>query len=271
MHKITLSLGIWLASVGLAYADNRIFPTDILNQWEVDAGASASYQTLSTDFRISNSSATETRKITTENVGVRLGLGAGWQIGASLHYVSRDAIHTKWKSSGNSYDYKNSYSQNPQFWAAYGIVNDKDNPFSLVGEFMVSPKTTDFAHSYGAKLSAGWESSETLKLYSIYSISRNNDTNTTNRIEIGAYKDISDGVTLIPSVEYSAFRATNYFHSAGQYGISLSANVQLAKNTYLIPTIVNYGNTPVKTKDDFFHADSMHNGMLISLGIYHLF
>jgi hypothetical protein len=273
MKKNILFLCFGLAAGPLAHADSRLFPTDILNQGEVDTQVSINHQRNSSDINSLADTGTQSQRLTAESVQGRYGLGGNWQVGASLNYQTEDTAHTDYSSPPAHFVQTSSDRwRNPAFWATYGLINDKTNPFSLNGELLVSPDVTSTPTSYVARLSSGWRDSDTLRLYATYSAkfvigSNNADSNS---IAIGAYQDISDSVTLIPHASYTRFNATSTFSSQTQYGAGLSADIQIFKGTYLIPDVSFYKNSSRNTKDGLFHADGA-SGTSINLALYHLY
>lgn len=274
MKKIIAFALVGISAASISYAENRLFPTDILNAGEFDANASIEFQSISYDVRYAGIPGSRSVDISRESVGARYGLGANWHIGASIDYDSRYVVRTDYSAPPAHFVNKDSEgTNNPLLWATYGFINDKTNPFSLNGQLFVTPNTTRTPSTYGGQLATGWRSSKTLKFFGIYrrEIANDSDVADKDSISIGAYKDISSNVTLVPSARYVRFSSTDIFSSVKQLSVSLSANVQVSGNTYLIPSITNYRNSSGHSKDGLFQMDSTGNGTVVQLGLYHLF
>jgi hypothetical protein len=263
-----------ISVTSISYAENRLFPTDILNAGEFDANASVEFQSLSYDVRFAGNPGSRSVDISRESVGARYGLGANWHIGASINYDSRHVVRTDFSAPPAHFVNRDSEgTNNPYLWASYGFINDKANPLSLSGQLFVAPNTTHAPSTYGGKLAAGWVSSKTLRFFGVYAKEIASDSGVADKdsISIGAYKDISSTITLVPSARYQRFSSTDTFSSVKQLSVSLAAHVQVSGNTYLIPSITNYRNSSGHSKDGLFQMDSTGNGTAVQLSLYHLF
>jgi hypothetical protein len=274
MKRFILFLSFNLAFVSFAHAENRLFPTDILNKGEVDAQGSVDHQTYS-DSIISNGNPGDLSfNETVESVQIRYGLGANWQAGASLNYNSKYETDTNYSNPPSSHvNTSNEGRQNPGLWLRYGIINDNSSPFSLSGQFLVRPNMADRSSTYTDTLSAGWKTSDTLRLYGTTALNTSTNTNNRNSINFsfGAYKDISENITLVPHAGYTKFQASTTYSPVSQYQIGLSSDIQISHNTYLIPAYSWYQNSAGDSFNGTLHKDAVTNGNNISLTLYHLF
>jgi hypothetical protein len=274
IRKIVVSLSISLAAVSCSHADNRLFPTDILRQGEVDVRALVDHDTNSANINFNTNSGRESQDITAESIQARYGLGANLHVGLSLNYRTQDVVHTDYTNPpAHNINTSSQGWQNPTLWATYGIINDTTKPFSMNAELLVRPKMTDNASAYSGRLSTGWKSSDTLRLYAAFSLTTNRDPviADSSSVTAGAYKAVSENVTLIPHASYTRYRATDVFSAQTQYGIGLSSDVLIFRNTYLIPDISLYRNSAGDSKNTTFHRDSSANGRAITLSLYRLF
>lgn len=274
MNKL-LFIVVGLSTASLAVADNRLFPSDILNQGEADTRLGWGQGSVSGDVSSNGVHGRQSTDITTEFAQIRYGLGYDWQVGLGLQYDSKNVTHTKFSNPPVRFTNNDSEGgQNPEIWASYGVVRGNDSPFTLSAQFMVSPDTTgNQGVAYTGRLLAGWRHSETLRFYGILSevINRDGAVADSTSIDIGAYQDVSEKITLIPHLGYADFRSTNDFSSTSRFDIGLSSDIQICNNTYLIPDVSFLRYSSGHTKDDSFHRDSTSNGNTISLGLYHLF
>lgn len=271
---VFMTLGLAVASSNL-HAENRLFPTDILNQEEVDARLSITHSTLSGNIRNSSGNfGNQSSESVSESAQIRYGLGDNWHVGAGLQYRSR-AVTTTDFSNPPAHFANTSLegNQNPTLWATYGFINDKTSPLSVNGELLVSPNTTGKrGTSYTGRISTGWKSSDTLKLYGAFSASTTRDATTPNmnRIIVGAFKDISDQMTLIPHISYTRSSETDFLYPVTQHAVGLSSDILIAPDTYLIPDIVFHRIGAVDSKNGFSHGDPINNGRTLTLELYHL-
>lgn len=274
MNKILASLSIVLATISNVHAENRLFPTDILHQGEVDGAASVDNDTHSSSISFHGNPGSQSTDLTTESAQVRYGLGYNLHIGAALRHNSQGITYTDYSNpSAHFMSTSSEGNQNPSLWAKYGFINDNAKQFSLSGDLKVSPNTTGTPSLYTGQLTAGWKNNDTLRLYGIFSAAKYRSSNAAGQtgITVGAYKEILKDVTLIPHASLSRIQATNTYSSATQSGMGLSADIQTFRNTYLRPDISLYRNSARNSKDGFFHQDSTGDGIAIGLGVYHLF
>lgn len=273
MNKKLALVASALIAISSAHAENKLFPTDILDKGQADASASIQYEKLSTGLNFSGIKGKQSETYTGESIGARYGLGQNWQIGAGTSYVSRDDIKTKWSDGERFTNNDGEGKNNPYLSVSYGIVNESTTPLSLAAGVAVSPNTTGTTSSYSARLAAGWKKSETLKFYSTIGTVMYDSHNYMDNfsIQIGAYKDLSNGITIIPYAAYRRLNGSDRVDSVNGYIIGLAAHIQLRKNTYLTSGVANYGYSSTDRKDIPLHFDSTNDGLLINLGLYHLF
>ena len=274
MKKTLLLMGLGLASISFAHAENRLFPTDILSKGEVDARITFDHQNYSENMRGNGFQGISSLDYTFETIQVRYGLGANWHVGASLNDAPKYENQTAYSNPPKNYVSTSSEGrQNPSIWLKYGVFDDKSSPLSLSGQMTISPNTTGKASSYSGEISAGWKSSDTLKLFAnlVTTTSRNQDARNTDSIEIGAYENITENITLIPHLRVRRLQGTNLVTPMTRFEIGLSSDIQISKGTYLIPDISRYRNNSWDSKDGVFHYEPMTNGHDVSLALYHLF
>ena len=275
VKKTLTVVGLLIATLSNAYAEDKLFPTDILNKGEVDIRLTLDHDTHSSDINFKGNAGQSSTKRTAENLQVRYGLGSNWHIGLALPYASQSVANTDYTNPPAHYSNKSAQGgQNPNIWATYGIVHDKDSAFSLNAELVISPDTTgDLKTSYTGRLTSRWKTSDGLRLYAALSGTTYDGGDLANiyAIKGGAYVALSETLTLIPHVSYAQYASTNTFSAYDQTGVGLSANVRLAPNFYLIPDIVFYRNGASHSDDGFFYRDATNNGKHLSLGAYYLF
>lgn len=273
--KNLLSLaGLAFALLSNAYAGDRLFPTDILSEGEVDIRFSVARDTRSEDFTFNGSSGRSSMSQTSENIQVRYGLGSQWHIGMTVLHDSHRVANSDFNNSPTHYSNRNGKGeQNPLIWASYGIINDNASPLSLSAQIVIRPDTTgDAKTSYTGRLTAGWTSSDALKYYGQLAASFRDDLGFDGYIVgAGAYRRLSDVLTLVPEAYFSRSERTDVMSLWDQYGIGLSAQFRFAKNSYLIPALGFYINGERNSNDRLYHANESRSGKVFRLGIHHQF
>lgn len=259
-----------MAATSTAYAENRLFPTDVLQQGELDAKASLTHSSQSSSASFDGTKYQSSFESTSESLQVRYGLADNWHIGAGLSHSSSSSSNsdgTTWRDNGVS---------NPVFFAGYSVIKDTTSPWSLSANLSVSPNTTGkFTSRYVGGLTAGFKQSDTLKLYGGLSTSQTEGSRypDSTEINIGAFKNLSEKITLIPSAYLSRVDSTTGIIVAPRYtyGIGLTSNIEIKRNTYLIPNISFYGQSSAHSKDGLFRVDSNFDGVNFGVSLYHLF
>lgn len=274
VKKLLSLVGLTLAVMSNAYADDRLFPTDILNKGEVDIRLSIGHDSHSQDINFNGNPGRSSFSQTSEEFQIRYGLGADWHVGMGLSYDSQHVVNEDFRNpAGHFSSRRGEGEQNPVIWASYGMINDAASPLSLSAALVVSPDTTgDAKTSYSGRLTAGWKSDDTLKYYGQLTANFRDDFGFGGyNIGVGAYKRLSEVLTLIPHAHFSRNESTNIWSSWDQYGVGLSAHVRLSESSYLIPELSFYMNGDRNTNDQLFHVDQSRNGKAFRLGFYHQF
>ncbi|MBS4099288.1 MAG: hypothetical protein KGZ83_20955 [Sulfuricella sp.] len=273
MNRFVAFLCVGLATISTGHAENRLFPTDILSPGEMDCIASISRDTHSANLNFKGNAGKTSLDLTKQTGQVRYGLGSNWHIGASLDYRSQAVVRTDYRNPAAHYvDTGSEGWQNPSLWVKYGFIHDSTSPVSLSGALRVTPNATGNSSTYQGDLTLGWRNSDTLRLYGAFSAmaaAASNQADTVG-ISVGLHKDISDNVTLAPRAAYFRHGGTSSFSALTQYGVGLSVQVRVDRNTYLLPNMALYRNSSAISQGGL-HEDATRNGKAVRLSLYHLF
>lgn len=275
MKKTFALLSLAFASASNLYAADRLFPTDILSKGEVDIHLSLERGTHSRNLSFNGIPGSSSTDNVTESAEVRYGLGSNWHVGAALHYRSRARTETNFGNPpGHFVDKDQEGIQNPALWATYGFINNKTSPLSLTGSLFVKPNTTGKEASiYTGRVIAGWKTSETLRFYGSFHTSVSPDARTpnSNRLGIGAFKVLTESLTIIPEASYLHGHRTETFSAWNELAIGMSAIIRLAPNSYVTPSLHHYRGGESASNDGVFHQDAVTNGLALKVGYYKLF
>jgi hypothetical protein len=263
-----------LSISSVSFADEKLFPTDILDKGEFDLEFGVNHQSESRDVLSNNDIGHQSSHLTSESITARYGLGNDWQIGLMAPYNSQSVTRTNYTHPAIQFkDTSNQGSVNPSLFAKYGIIENRSSPWSLSTTLLVSPDTSNkSATEYEGVVALGYKSSDSLRYYSeltggVYEQDSNADR---LNISFGGYKDISSCITLVPHIGFTEFSSTNTSNSFSQYDLGLASHIQIIPNTYLIPVANYFSNSSVDSRNSSFHASSS-NGTSITLSLYHLF
>jgi len=269
-----VSLVALLFNIQNAQGENRLFPTDILEKGEADIAFGVGWQHTFRSITDNGVSGTQKLDFTSEHIQFRYGLGESWHVGLALNDNSTYEVHTNFDNGQNFLSTRYQGQQNPALWAKYGFVKDKNSPFSLSGEFLVSPNTTDndTGGTETVALYGGLDYGNGLKGYAEYrgDFPRDHKFSRVHSISVGAYKTETENFTLVADVHYSRFEATDLDTALQQYGVGLAALLQVGHNSYVYPRVAVYQNTSRDTTDGTVHWGGSQ-GKVLSVSLYHLF
>jgi hypothetical protein len=273
-NTLAASAFLTLLATQTSYAENKLFPTDILDENQVDAQIGVNHDTGSRYVTSNGNFGSQRHATTTEEIGVRYGLGGHWQITADIPFDSENTTKTDYsKPVAHFVNTKYRGSQDPTFGVKYGFIDEPESAWSLSGRVAVSPNITNkYGTEYLATIAAGYKVSESLKYFAeINGGLLDRETNPDHiGVALGAYKDVYENITLIPHVSLTEFESTSTYSSYSQFDIGLASHIQIVKNTYLIPNATYFSNDSSDAKNGSFHASSS-NGRAFNIELYHLF
>lgn len=268
------SLIALLCNIQNAQAEQRLFPTDILEKGEADVELRVDQDHNSNSFRTaSGRSGVQKHDRTSESIGFRYGLGESWHVGMALNNNSTYEFRTNYDKGPSFLSTQYQGQRNPSLWVKYGFVNDRNSPFSLSGTLKVSPNTTGNGTGWEiAQLVGGWDFGNGLKGYAGYTgeFPHDHKSSRVQSVSVGAFKAVSDNFILTPNIYYSRFEANDLQTATQRYGVGLSALLQIGNNSYVRPGVSVYQYMPRDRKDGTFHWGEGH-GKDLSMSFYHLF
>lgn len=274
MSRKTWAFFIMGLAASASQGENRLSPVGILQPGEIDFRATLSHDTRAFNFNSYGREGRHSLDLTEESVQVRYGLDSNWHIGVFLPYVSRTIWRNDYSDPPEHFTHKRGGTgQNPVLLATHGFINGGETPLYLNGEIRASVKTTDLPAYYTARLIAGWKENSALDLYGTLSMTTHTDSQApnSNSFTLGAYRRISENVTLVPHAGLIRINSTSTYSSYTQQDMGLSADLRIFRNTYLIPQVTFYRNSGSHSKDDGYQEDSTANGRHVALSFYQLF
>lgn len=276
MEKRCLStfLVALLFNIQNTQAAERLFPAAILEKGEADISLFVGQARSSNAFHTrSGWSGTQKLDQTSEEIQFRYGLGESWHVGLALHNNSAYEFHTNYDKGPSFLSTQYQGQRNPELWAKYGFVNDLNSPFSLSGTLKVRPNTTDNGTgSEIASLVGGWNFGDGLKGYTGYTgyFPQDHKNSRAHTISIGAFKTITNNLTLTPEISYGKFEASDSETATQRLHAGLLATVKTGHNTFVRPGASIYQYASHDSKDGTRHWGEVHRKAL-SVSLYHLF
>lgn len=265
---LTLILG-----ATVAHADQRLFPTDILNEGEVDLFLGTAHSWYSRPVQWRGQPGTQKFDGNGQTIEGRYGLGSDWHIGASIHYTSTSKVQTHYQ--GNSFTFLNTSGDglgNPHLFAKYAFVGGNDAPFSLTGVLGVTPQTTgDSPTAFDGVITGGWSLGNGLKLYSTYEAVHRNTSRygVTQVVSAGAHQALGEELTLTAGIQATRGGAGDVYTAYHNHGFSVSAIVRVLPNTYLVPAFDLTHREGNSTQDGLMHWGAT-DAKGVALRLYHL-
>ena len=246
----------------------------MLDQGQYDAQLTFLHEDQSRDVVSNGNPGIGHSDFNSERAELRYGLSNDWLFGVAVSYDSQNNNQTDYTNPVRHFSNTSAQGgQNPNFWIKYGILDNASSPFTVSAQFLVAPHVgTNPGTGYRGELLTGWRIDDALRLYGTLNHNINTSDSTADRtnLDFGAYKDFSENFTLIPHVGCSEIYSTPTTKPNFQYGFGLSSDIQVAKNTYLIPDASYFRNNATGNPSGTFHASSS-NGKDISIALYHLF
>jgi hypothetical protein len=264
----------------ISRAEEKFFITDVLEKKEVEGGVNFSYAHLSYDVSSQVSRASVNRRLdqTFANFSFNVGLGHGFEVGASIPYV----FSRRSKTDYYALPYRATSASEEGFGdvllrSKYLILDERENPFTLVAglgvkfetasEDDVGSGTTDIKPLIAASTTVG----QSLRPYAIYQLtSRNHGSGDTHAFEFGAEKELSDDMGLNASLEADFHTSSDFFHSRESYHFTIESYIRMGRNFYAIPG-VDYGIHSSFEKKEGSGRFESYNGIQLMFQIYYLF
>ncbi|TAK87085.1 MAG: hypothetical protein EPO09_19020 [Aquabacterium sp.] len=267
-----------LAAVQAAQAENKLFPTDVLNQGQLDASATLSGSKSTDDFVYNPSSQPGTSKNYTSQLsaGMRYGVNASLTVGGTVSGVDERAT-TIYNNVPVRYDDTASGIHSESIFAKYAFIGGKNAPMTLSGEITA---TTYSSHNIGGdgynaatvQLFAGWDCGQGVRSYATLHFTapdRGNHTKSEG-VTVGSWISVSDNATIIPSLSLSHSQETTTTPATSSYTLGLAGLVAVDTNTYLRPAASIGKQTSHDSLNGNFHYDGSKTESA-SLELYHLF
>jgi hypothetical protein len=101
MKIFALAALILLAFTSNSHADNRLFPTDLLQLDEVDFRISLNLNTITGEINLNGNSGMQSQQNYVESAQIRYGLGHNWYMGVSENYNLQDVIERNYTNPAN--------------------------------------------------------------------------------------------------------------------------------------------------------------------------
>jgi hypothetical protein len=278
-----LSILLLCSLAAPALAENRLFPTDILEPGEVDVSLGGGVSKSET--RVENTGGSfgtiwfrSKSESINERISARFGVAPNWQVGIAQGYISggESSFETNQPSfpTGGSTNH-GSWRPNVELSANYRFTADKDSRFSLVGKGTAAPSTAGHhTSSFNAALAAGWRFSPGLDGFAEYTGSfSDTGSGVAHSLAAGVRQRFGDRFALIPFVNYLRVPAGDDSFDRNWLGFGVSGHVQLATNTYLLPS---FTARKTRTKDlndptGQATAQTQQRSQSVAASLYHLF
>jgi hypothetical protein len=261
-----------------AQAENKLFPTDVLDKGQVDISATLGAHQEKSNFFVVPFDAGGSTKSHGESLDLsaRYGLGAHWHIGANLEYASaRSKSSYDWTSETD--EDKASGWQGGSVWAKYGFLDGKTSPLSLSAEvgadfFTDKNLSHESFNSAHAQVTAGWDFGRGTKGYSLISVSVPSRAayNQFERFAVGGWFEINDRFTLNPQLGFTHHQASSVSRSFSSTQLEVSGLIRLSGNTYLSPALALWKGSSTESKDGFVQQDG-GRATTASINLYHLY
>jgi hypothetical protein len=239
----------WIVSVALsisplAYAENKLFITDVLDRGQMETQATLRF-TKSSDAGFafpSGTTGTATRNTTRLTASLGGGIIDGFQVDASIPHAFTD--NESDTVSGVTRETDRSGTGDLDVGFKFRLAGSEKGPSVFSARLDIKPQTADpdkqgtGATSYTLELAGSLRYGESVRPYAAYDGTyRTNDHGNTHSVRIGAEKVFSESIIATLETGVAKNTASNTDTGYNRYTISLFAYFQTARNLYLIPEI----------------------------------
>jgi hypothetical protein len=243
-----------LLSAPAARAGDPLFPADVLGTLDFDAALDLRFVNERFDLFGSDLDV----KLVNEEVRLRLGTGAGTQLGASLPYNS--------SASCSPFPCEASEAGNVEVFGRWRAVGGPQDAFWLAAEFRwITLSRHADRDGYAGGLTAGWVADRGFRPYVGYQMTIPDDTNTNlHALALGAHVG-SGAVTFAPELQYGYYQEPKGNTPEHEFGVGLGLHARVARNTFISPDggYTRFaGNPPTGGIEHLWH---------VGLTIYHRF
>jgi hypothetical protein len=278
-----------LMSASNVYAENYLFPTDIVDKGRIDIDAGVSRQTYSQTSHFSGGGFSanwdERRDRISEHIGARYGIAEDWHVEVRLPYDSRERLDIRNRPGGNLTVPESTQNfdgaGNMEFGIKHRLIGNSESSFNLSGRLLLGANTAgDSKTTLTADAIAGWRLDDSLQTYAGYQgffVDQDQQPDRHSMV-LGLHKRLHERLTIVPQASFSYYEAAHRgsLPTAGhikQYAVGISAHWQLCQNTYLLPgftygQISSYNYGP-GLFDSYY--DKSTDAKVYSLSFYHLF
>ena len=266
MDRRALALALLLAAPAAKAAD-RLFPTDVLQNGEIDASLDFTHSTIRLPLS-GYSVGSEEFTADAEVLQLRAGTGDDLQFGASVPYYSQYRI----EAVPNYFLIADDKGfRDLDVWATYRFLADP--AFSLATELRWDTDSArygddgvELAVTAGSDLGAVQGYGELR-----YAYRRNDDVANTASAKAGLFIPVTASLRMAPELFYAHDQSTPDFGSSWSCGLNLVAHLQIAHSVFVSPH-AGYGLIgPRKSKGPRFSTGQSDRDWSAGLGIYALF
>jgi len=273
------SIAMGICAAQAAYAENKLFPTDVLNNGQFDATVDVNTEKTTQNYVFTPAEATaKYRNYTSQlSAAVRYGVNANFTIGVNTNVDRIKTIYT-YNDYPARYDYDAAGVHSNAIFARYAFVgNEKNAPFSLTGQLRALSYTDHNPNGEGynslvTQIIAGWDCGQGIRSYADLHITTPDKASHEKSIALvaGSWIPVSAAVTLDPYIELIHWSATSNIASVNGYSVGLAAYVDVGSNTYVVPSASYSKGTDYNTLNGLFDFRGAKTESA-EVQLYHLF
>jgi len=274
-RKIIL-ICIYLVAMSNAYADdnNGNFETDILAPGKIYSTVGGVSYNENSNVISNGHPGRYKRNYNLERIFVRYGLLKDIDISASLPYYSKYKNNTSYVNGPSFISNKLEGWGNLNFNISYGIINEKNNPFSIKASLSISPNNSGkTSGAISPNITIGYKFNDAARVYSsadlTYATSENYSDYKT--FQVGAQYDFSKKLTIDIMTNYTIYPSfINYkSYSTNRYGVAFIYSV----NDYLfiIPAFINSSHSDITSKNNINSNKSTSDIQTYQISLKYIF
>ena len=281
MRQIVATIAIAVMMVPhISLAEERLFITDVLDKKQVEAGITCGYRHYSHEISSESEPLNGDRSIdaTYSGFSLNVGLGHGFEVGAWIPYVFSEETKVEFPTVPNrTYRFSADGFGDILLRGKYVIFDESDKPFSLVAGLDLKPDTaseeevgtgtTNVMYSIAASTTFA----DDFRPFARYRfVARNHGAGDTHAFNLGAEKELSDGVAIEAYVDAGLHTSSGSFDKSETYEFVVDSYIRIHQNFYAVPAAVYGIGTPTDEKYSDRRRESAYS-VKLAFGLYCLF
>lgn len=260
--------------------EEKLFVTDVLEKGEREVVVALSYlhEAHEISYESIASDADRTLEATFSTCALNMGVGHGFELGASIPYVFSERSKIEYPTvPAITQRFNREGFGDISVRGRYLIFDETDKPFALAAGLDVKLDTASEddggtgTTNIAPYLAASTSVAEGIRPFAMYTfVARNHGSRDSHEFILGAEKEVNEDVGLQAFLEADLHTSSDYFESFESYYLNVSSYVRICGNFYAVPRVV-YGILTSSDEKESDRSWDTANRLRLTFGLYCLF